>query len=176
MASLRIPDQGGFDLKQNQCAILPFNLDLDGAHLDYALAQLFTRTQTDDGRTVYVFFVPEGMNGQYVFDTKTLARVKAKSATVSKADNRTTVLVQPGMECLLQVKSKSGQEFEILTLTRQQALHLTRQDIFGRQRLVLSDNDIISTGGKLRVSQIGGGAAEFRGVPRTPGKTGRRRG
>jgi beta-galactosidase len=164
-ASLRIPDQGGFDLKQNQCAILPFNLDLEGAHLDYALAQLFTRTQTDDGRTVYVFFVPEGMNGQYVFDTKTLASVKAKSANVSKAGKRTTVSVQPGTDCLMQVKSQSGREFEILTLTRRQALRLTRQDIFGRQRLVLSDNDVVATGGKLRVSQIGGSKLGFAVFP-----------
>ncbi len=162
---LRIPEQGGFDLKQNQCAILPFNLDLDGAHLDYALAQLFTRTQTDDGRTVYVFFVPEGMHGQYVFDTKTLAGVKAKSGTVSKAGNRTTVSVQPGTDCLLQVNSKTGQEFAILTLTRHQALHLNRQDIFGRQRLVLSDNDVMASGGKLRVSQIGGAKLSFAVFP-----------
>ena len=164
-ATLRIPDHGGFDLKQNQCAILPFNLDLEGAHLDYALAQLFTRTQTDDGRTVYVFFVPEGMNGQYVFDTKTLAGVKAKSATVSKTGNRTTVSVQPGTDCLMQVKSKSGQKFEILTLTRRQALHLTRQDIFGRQRLVLSDNVVIASGGRMRVSQIGGAKLGFAVFP-----------
>jgi hypothetical protein len=160
-ATLRIPDQGGFDLKQNQCAILPFNLELDGAHLDYALAQLFTRTQTDGGRNVYVFFVPEGMNGQYVFDTKTLASVEAKAATVAKAGNRTTVSVQPGTDCLMQVKSKSGRKFEILTLTRRQALRLTRQDIFSRQRLVLSDNDVVASGGKLRVSQIGGAKLSY---------------
>jgi len=164
-ATLRIPEQGGFDLEQNQCAILPFNLELDGAHLDYAIAQLFTRTQTDDGRPVYVFFVPEGMNGQYVFDTETLATVKAESATVSKAGNRTTVSVRPGTDCLMQVRSQSGKEFEILTLTRRQALRLTRQDIFGRQRLVLSDNDVIASGGKLRVSQIGGSKLAFAVFP-----------
>ena len=164
-ASLRIPDQGGFDLKQNQCAILPFNLDLEGAHLDYALAQLFTRTQTDDGHTVYVFFVPEGMNGQYVFDTKTLGGVKVKSASASKAGHRTTVSVQPGTDCLMRVKSQSGHEFEILTLTRRQALRLTRQDIFGRQRLVLSDNEVVAAGGKLRVSQIGGAKLGFAVFP-----------
>ena len=164
-ASLRIPDQGGFDLKRNQCAILPFNLDLHGARLEYALAQLFTRTQTDDGRTVYVFFVPDGMHGQYVFDTKTLAGVQAKSAAVSKAGSRTIVSVQPGTDCLMQVKSKSGQKFEILTLTRRQALHLTRQDVFGRQRLVLSDNDVVASGGRLRVSQIGGAKLGFAVFP-----------
>ena len=164
-ASLRIPEQGGFDLKQNECAILPFNLDLEGAHLDYALAQLFTRTRTDDGHTVYVFFVPEGMNGQYVFDTKTLVGVKADSATVSKSGTRTTVSVRPGTDCLIQLDSKSGLAFEILTLTRQQALHLTRQDIFGRQRLVLSDDVVVASGGKLRISKIGGAKLTFAVFP-----------
>lgn len=159
--NLRVPDLGGFDLKQNQCAILPFNLALDGAHLDYALAQLFTRTQTDDGRTVFVFFVPEGMNGQYVFKTETATVMKAKSAIVSRAAHRTTVSVQPGTDCLMLLKSKSGQKFEILTLTRRQALRLTRQEVFGRQRLVLSDNDVVASGGKLRVSQIGGAKLGF---------------
>jgi len=65
----------------------------------------------------------------------------------------------------MQVKSKSGQKFEILTLTRQQALRLTRQDIFGRQRLVLSENDVIASGGKLRVSQIGGTKLSFAVFP-----------
>jgi len=159
--TLRIPEQGGFDLKQNQFAALPFNLNLEGAHLDYALAQLFTRTKTDDGRNVYVFFVPDGMNGHYVFKSETLAELEAKSATVTKAGQRTTVSVQPGTDCLMQVKSKSGQAFGILTLTRQQALRLTRQEIFGRQRLVLSDCDVVAAGDKLRVSKIGGAKLEF---------------
>ena len=161
----RIPEQGRFNLKPNQCAILPFNLNLEGARLNYALAQLYTCTQTEDGRSVYVFFVPEGMNGTYVFDSKTVASVKGKSAKVSRAEERTTVAVQPGTDCLLQVRAKSGQGFEILTLTRQQALQLTRQEIFGRQRLVLSDNDVICAGGKLRVSQIGSAKLRFAVFP-----------
>lgn len=162
---LRIPLEGGFNLKQNQCAILPFNLDLEGTHLDYALAQLFTRTKTDDGRNVYVFFVPDGMNGQYVFDRKTIESVKAKSATLVESNGRTIVAVKPGTDCLMQVRSKSGKEFEILTLTRQQALGLTRQDIFGQRRLVLSDNDVVCSGGKLRISQIGSTKLNFAVFP-----------
>jgi hypothetical protein len=73
--------------------------------------------------------------------------------------------VKPGTDCLLQVQSKSGPAFELLTLTRRQALRLTRQNIFGRQRLVLSDNDVIASGGKLRVSQIGGAKLDFAVFP-----------
>ena len=160
-STLRIPDQGGIDLKHNQSAILPFNLDLDGALLKYAIAQLYARTRTDDGRNVCVFFVPEGMPGSFVFDDKTIESVSAGTNKVSKTDGRTTVSVKPGTGCLFGVKSKSGHEVEILTLTRQQALHLTRQDIFGARRLVISDGDTVSAEGKLRVSQIGSANLSF---------------
>lgn len=151
----RIPERGSLDLKHNQCAILPFNLDLEGARLRYAIAQLYTRTQADDGRNVYVFFVPEGMDGQYVFENDTIGSVKAKSAIVSEKDGFTTVAVQPGTGCMIDIKSKSGRDLQILTLTRPQALRLTRQDVYGGRRIVLSDNTVVSAGGKLRVSQIG---------------------
>ena len=160
-STLRIPEQGSIDLKHNQCAILPFNLNLDGALLKYAIAQLYTRTQTDDGRNIYVFFVPEGMPGSFVFDDQTIESVKAREGKVSHAAGRTTVSVEPGTGCLFEVKSKSGHAVEILVLTRQQALRLTRQDIFGARRLVISDGDAISAEGKLRVSQIGNANLSF---------------
>ena len=167
--TLRIPEKGGFDLKPNQFVVLPFNQNLEGAHLDYALAQLYTRTKTADGRPVYVFFVPEGMEGQFVFESDSLADLTAKSATITKEGNRTIVAVRPGTDCVMQLKSKTGGACEILTLTRQQALRLTRQDIFGRQRLVLSDGDVISEGGKMRVSRIGASKLDFAVFPAPEG-------
>ena len=69
--------------------------------------------------------------------------------------------VQPGTACIFGVKSKAGHEMENLTLTRQQALRLTRQDIFGTPRLVISDGDAVSADGKLRVSQIASANLSF---------------
>ena len=168
--TLRIPEKGGFELKPNQFAVLPFNLNLQGVKLDYALAQLYTRTKTDDGKEVFVFFVPEGMDGHFVFDSDSIAELTAKSATVTKEGKRTTMAVQPGTDCVMQVKSKTGGQCEILTLTREQALRLTRQDIFGRQRLVLSDSDVLSAEGKLRVSNIGHTKLDFAVFPAPKGK------
>jgi hypothetical protein len=79
------------------------------------------------------------------------------------------VAVRPGTDCVMQLKSKTGGQCEILTLTRQQALRLTRQDIFGRQRLVLSDGDVISEGGKMRVSRIGASKLDFAVFPAPEG-------
>jgi len=153
--SMRIPQQGGFTLKHNQSAILPFNLDMDGVRLKYAMAQLYTRTTSADGRNVYVFFVPDGFDGSYVFDSNTLGKVSSTTANVEKNSSGTIVKTVPGTSSLINIKSKSGKKFQIMTLTRKQALTLTRQEIFGRQRIVLSNNMTISADNKLRVSQIG---------------------
>ena len=163
--TLRVPAEGGFDLPANRCAILPFHLEWEGARLEYALAQLLTRTTTDDGRPVYVFFVPEGMEGHYVFTSAALAGIKATSATVSAQGARTKVTVQPGTDCLIEVRAASGHTFAILTLTRAQALRLSRFEIFGRHRLVLSESDVLAADGKLRVSKIGGTTLDFAVFP-----------
>jgi hypothetical protein len=151
----RIPRKGGFDLKHNQSVILPFNLDLDGVRLNYAMAQLYTRTTSADGRTVFIFFVPDGFEGSYRFDSSTLETVSGPSARIDQESGDTIVKTEPGTSSLLDIQSKSGKKFQIMTLTRAQALTLTRQEIFGRQRIVLSANMAISAGGKLCVSQIG---------------------
>jgi len=153
--TLRIPKQGGFTLKHNQSAILPFNLDMDGVRLNYAMAQLYTRTTSADGRNVFVFFVPEGFDGSYVFDPETLEHVSGTSVKVEKKSGCTIVKTEPGTSGLIDIKARSGKKFQIMTLTRAQALTLTRQEIFGRQRIVLSENMVVSAEGKLRVSQIG---------------------
>lgn len=48
-------------------AILPFHFDMDGIDLIQANAQLVTKTDYD-GEETYVFFVPDGMHGEFRFE------------------------------------------------------------------------------------------------------------
>ena len=48
-------------------AILPFHFDMEGIDLIRASAQVITRTVYED-ETTYVFFVPDGMRGEFVFE------------------------------------------------------------------------------------------------------------
>lgn len=55
-----------FDLAEEENGILPFHFDMDGIDLVQATAQPITRF-TSNGERVYVFFVPDGMEGNFVF-------------------------------------------------------------------------------------------------------------
>lgn len=60
-------------------AILPFHFDMDGIDLVQASAQLITKV-TRDGETTYVFLVPDGMRGQFIFGAGT--RINGAEETI----------------------------------------------------------------------------------------------
>lgn len=85
-------------------AILPFHFDMEGIDLVQANAQVLTKTDRAGGMT-YVFFVPDGMQGGFVFekgvringmDSNVYAcekNVQARLFTVEKGEIRVKVLV-----------------------------------------------------------------------------------
>lgn len=85
-------------------AILPFHFDMDGIDLVQANAQAITKV-THNGKTTYVFFVPEGMRGGFVFEESAkiaekekniwqcAEKMQAESFTVEKDSVRIKVLV-----------------------------------------------------------------------------------
>lgn len=91
-------------------AILPFHFDMDGIDLVQASAQAVTRV-VHKGVATYVFFVPEGMQGSFVFEKGT--RVAGKDvnfyqcAKASEAEHFTV--------------EKGGIRLQVLVLSRELA-------------------------------------------------------
>ena len=113
---LRIPASGTFTLPKDQSMILPFNLDMGGALLKYATAQLLMKIK-DGGTDHYFFFSPEGMKTEYLFDKST---VKGKNLF------RINLLGDDRIESTFTVRTVTGHTIKITTLTRQQALNATK--------------------------------------------------
>ena len=63
---MRIPAAGSMNLAAGAYAILPFWFDMDGTTLEYATAQLVTRTEVD-GKKAYIFSAVSGMEPTAVF-------------------------------------------------------------------------------------------------------------
>lgn len=92
----------GIDNDEN--AILPFHFDMEGIDLIKASAQAITRIVHEDEIT-YVFFVPDGMCGEFVFEDdakinghaaniyKCAENVQAEQFTVEKGSVKLKVLV-----------------------------------------------------------------------------------
>ena len=159
----------GLTLKSGVMAALPFNLPLGGAKLKYATAQLMTKVDTAAGRT-YVFFAPNGMATEFVFDAATVKAIHGAETTREKNTLRIAVR-EPGPGAVFDVTAADGKTFAVLTLTRQQAEHcLKLPNLWGAERLVWSDDDVIGDGDTLRVSAVGDPNLSFAVFPNPAGK------
>ena len=122
---LSIPANGTFTLPKDESVILPFNLDMNGALLKYATAQLLMKID-DNGVEHYFFFAPEGMATEYLFDKAT---VKGKALYKPMA----------GFKSTFALKTATGKTVRVTTLTRQQALNALKVN----GRLLIADATVL---------------------------------
>lgn len=130
--TLKIPADGTFCLPKNTNAIFPFNMKMGNAMLKYATAQPLMKF-TDKGTEHYVFFVPEGMKAEYLFDKST---VKGKNLYRPEAGLRST----------FSVKDINGKTIKITTLTEQLAMDAMKLNgrLFITPATVLADKDDVT--------------------------------
>ena len=135
--TLRFPLQGAMNVKEDVSAILPFNLDMEGALLKTATAQPLC-ILTNGAQRHYFFFAPEGMATEYVFDK---ASVKGKDILRPVAGKNSTV----------SIKTRSGKTILLTTLTKQEALQAYKVTYAGAERLILTSADLMQNGETIRL-------------------------
>ena len=130
--TLSIPNRGTFNLPRNTNAIFPFNLHMGKALLKYATAQPLM-TLNDRGTTHYIFFVPNGMNAEYLFDGNTV-----KDKTFFKP--------QAGLKSTFKVKASDGKNIVLTTLTEDLAMNAIKLNdkLFITPATVLPDGEDIT--------------------------------
>lgn len=142
--TLKIPSSGTFTLKKDVSVILPFNLNVEGALLKYATAQLLTRI-VDEGKEHYIFFAPEGVQPEYCFDKTTLKSGKALYTPL------------PGEKSTFQITTKHGKRVLITTLTRRQALDLVKLD----NRVLITRATVLPADGQCTLLSLGSGKIDY---------------
>ncbi|HEX5689248.1 MAG TPA: beta-galactosidase, partial [Roseiflexaceae bacterium] len=146
-STLTLP-RAGMTLRRDVCAILPFNFEMNGAQLVYATTQLITRIE-HAGEVVYFFFAPEGLAAEYCFARAGIARLTADRGTLDEQGERVYVAVEPGRRAIIRLRTVAGNRVAICTLTRQEALQFTKFELWGRERVVLSDAELAPRNGLL---------------------------
>jgi hypothetical protein len=122
--------------------IWPFNLDLGGARLKYATAQLFTRLQVG-AELYYVFFAQPGIPAELVFDAATVQAVTTSAGPVAPTQGQVRVAdIQPGTSVALSVQPRTGPAVRVLVLSEAQARQTWRAPLAGAERLVLTPQEI----------------------------------
>lgn len=135
----------GISLAAGEEAILPFNMDIEGYKLVYARAQLLSVIR-EGNLPAYIFFVPEGMIPEYVWDGAGIDHIG--SNRVSKGQ----IHVKPDPDKMSSyiIGGKHG-EIKIVTLTRKQSLMFYEIDINGQKTAVLCNSPFTYDGSRIRI-------------------------
>ena len=152
--TISIPHKKGLALQKNVSAILPFNLSLEGVLLKYATVQPLARIE-GNGSVDYFFFAPPRMEAEYAVDHSTFARLGVKHGSVIEESGITYISVDPGFDCVTEITKADGSRVRLFTLTRLQAELCSRQTIWERERLIISDANAVVSGEELHLYSSG---------------------
>ncbi len=167
--SLMIPRQSGLSLKKNVSAILPFNMNIGDTILKYATTQLITSI-FDGKRRTYFFFALDGMESEYCFSDVSVGDISVEGGIVREDGTLIDVHVKPGTDSVISIVSMEGIETRICTLTRGQALKLWKFKLWGQDRIIVSEADLLAEDGKIEASIRDGKACSLNIFPPIEGE------
>jgi beta-galactosidase len=131
---IMVPEKGGITLDSDENAVFPFNMDVSGAHLNYATAQLMAKGE-QGGEPYYIFFTPNGITAEFSFAPG--AAVEGSGIAVDKNTNRLIVTCNtPIAEFKLTANRKTT---KILVVDKATALKSYRVTIAGKQYFMFSN-------------------------------------
>lgn len=134
IGNVLIPETGGMTLISGENAIFPFNFNLNGAILNYSTAQLLMKS--DDAKPYFVFFTPEGMNGEFSFAPDT--KVENVRGTIINSNDKRILLTCTEKQSEFAVTVK-GRKTNVLVIDKQLALKSYIVSLNGQKSLVFSD-------------------------------------
>ena len=151
---IELPRRGGFTLRKGACAILPINLDIEGTRLRYSTAQPVTRLRVED-ELYYFFFAHEAIDPEYCFDSDSVSSIEVSRGEMERDGDSVYAFVEPGTDSVVRLVTKAGAKVAICTLTRGQALDLWRVNVWGRDRVIISDSAVLARDGFAKLQKIG---------------------
>lgn len=143
------------DLPSGAYGIWPVELDLGGATLVYSTAQLFARVSDDLG-PVYFFFEIPGIAPELALDSAGVASLEAPGASVDRGDGRIYVHdLRTSTTPVVTIHPRAGRPVRVVVLTRAQAENAWRLDLAGRERMLLSPQQLFVNGDELHLRAEG---------------------
>ena len=148
--TLTLPEKP-FTLKKGKYFIWPFNMNMAGALLKYATSQLLCKLCDSEAETYFFFAIPDILP-QYAFDSTTVKHIRVSSGRINKTDGRIHVSgLKPGIDCVLELVTPAGNKLNMVTLTQEQAEQCWKGHIWDRQRVFLTESNLLFDEQKLRV-------------------------
>lgn len=130
--------------------IFPFGMDCDGLILDYATVQPVCRLVADKQIT-YFLAAFDGIRPEMVFHETSvpLQKFNAKKQTLNGSIR--IYDITPGTEPVVKTTGATGRQIRFVVLSAEQARHLSRVNVAGQKRVVLSQGTVLEDGSQLRL-------------------------
>lgn len=147
---ISFPLEGSLRLAKDGYCMLPYHFDMDGVMLQSAMAQPVTRL-SHGGESYYFFVAPKGMPTEYVFNNLSLAAIASEK--VLKVNKGTLTVVTPAAQesSMISVVTEAGKRVHIVTLTDEEGVRFWKESIWGAERVVLTDGNLLVNGEKIKV-------------------------
>lgn len=146
---IRIPETNSLSLAKDANCILPFNFDLSGINLRYSTTQLITELDHNNEK-YYFFFMPKGMEAEYVFDNEMLSEVSVDNGTVTDKGDRTIVQVE-NKTSIISLTTEDKVKRYICTITDEESLKFWKGNINGQERVLITEATVLMDRGKLKL-------------------------
>lgn len=137
----------GIGIAGGENAILPFNMNVNGAVLKTATAQPVTFTDTN-GEKTWFFLAPDGMTPVYKFDARTVTDV---NGCASRTVGNITVCTPNGAATSDFTLTTANGKTRIVTLTRADSLRFSKINVRGKDYAFLNDGTVLWDGKSLRI-------------------------
>lgn len=126
------------NIKSGDNAIYPFNLNINGANLKYATAQLLAKEENED-QPYYVFFANEEVQPQFVFTKTSGLKIRNLSNAIIKQTAKDLIVSIPANNNSEFYLDFNGKKTRILVLTKSMALKAYKLNISNKNVLCFTD-------------------------------------
>ena len=129
----------------------PFNLELNGALLTYATAQVVGKV-SDEKKPTYFFSAIPIVDAEFVFEASTVESVRSKTGSVTRSEGHIRVRgVAASTSDAIEIKTHEGKEVHIVLLSQEQSFNSWRLRLAGGERMVISPAQVFALNDTLHL-------------------------
>ncbi|MFC6999153.1 beta-galactosidase [Rufibacter roseus] len=145
-------------------SIWPFNLDIHSAKLVYSTSQPLFRLK-NPGKETHVFF-SDGAS-ELVFEAAGIKSINlGEGLAMQNRDGKRYIQVnKPGKKSIISIVPASGVPFDVLVLSKEEALMSSKYSTDGSEHLLVSNALVMVDGGNLRIQKYDNPSTEIYAYP-----------
>lgn len=159
---IHIPESGSLTIEKDESAILPLNIKLGSAQLNYSTAQLLTKG-TAGNDEFFVFFAPEGIQPELSFEVMNGQSINGKQCNIDRNDQRILVS-STQLPFEINIKSKD-QNTHILIIEKSDALNSWKIKCGMDDCLIISEAMVLDKQNQFEMISRGNNIINFKQYP-----------